>query len=177
MVKTRQEKENINFKMLIPSIISWVFIISQVICTFILWDNYYGLDFLVYIGYTVWVLAAIFGIVPIFQFKSHGGVKEGESYMKTTKIVTSGLYAIVRHPQYLAGILISVALACMSQHWLVVVFIIPPIILTYFDAKREDRRLLEKFGEEYRLYSKRVPGLEPISGLICFIVRSTKKKI
>ena len=76
--------------MFIPSIISWIFITSQIICTFVLWDNYYGLDFLVYIGYGVWVFAALFGVLPIFKFKSHGGVKEGDSYMKTTKIVTSG---------------------------------------------------------------------------------------
>ena len=176
-MKTKQEKEKPDFKMFIPSIISWIFIISQIVCTFVLWDNYYGLDFLVYIGYAVWVIAALFGVLPIFKFKSHGGIKEGDSYMKTTKIVTSGLYAIVRHPQYLAGILISLALACMSQHWLIVVFIVPPIILTYFDAKREDRRLIEKFGDDYRLYIKKVPGLEPISGLMRYIVRSTKKKI
>ena len=161
--------------MLIPSIITWIFIISQIICTFVLWDNYYGLDFLVYIGYGIWVLAAIFGVLPIFHFKSHGGVNKGDSYMKTTKIVTTGLYAIVRHPQYLAGILISLALVCMSQHWLVDVFIIPPIFLTYFDAKREDKRLLEKFGEEYQLYMKKVPSIEPISGLIRWIIRNIKK--
>ena len=70
MVKTSVEKKNRNFKMFIPALITWVFIIAQIICTFFLWDNYYGLDFMVYIGYGVWVLAAIFGIVPIFQFRS-----------------------------------------------------------------------------------------------------------
>jgi protein-S-isoprenylcysteine O-methyltransferase Ste14 len=161
--------------MFIPAIITWVFIIGQIICTFILWDNYYGLDFLVYIGYGVWVLAAIFGVLPIFQFKAYGGVKKGESYMKTTKIITSGLYALVRHPQYVAGILISIALACMSQHWLVDVFIIPPIFLTYLDAKREDKRLIEMFGDEYKIYMKKVPGIEPISGFIRWFIRVIKK--
>jgi protein-S-isoprenylcysteine O-methyltransferase Ste14 len=169
-------KKNSNFKMFIPGIITWVFIIGQIICTFVLWDNYYGLDFLVYIGYGVWVLAAIFGVFPIFQFKAKGGVKEGESYMKTTKMVTSGLYAIVRHPQYLAGVLISIALALMSQYWLVDLFSIPPIILTYFDAKREDTRLLQKFGKEYESYMGKVPGLEPISGSIRWIFRRIKER-
>ena len=46
----------------------------------------------------LWV-SAIFGILPIITFRAKGGVPQGQSYMKTTQLVDTGIYAIVRHPQ------------------------------------------------------------------------------
>jgi protein-S-isoprenylcysteine O-methyltransferase Ste14 len=176
MEKRKGTENNFVFRMIIPVLIAWICIMTQIGLTFFLWDNYYGLNFIVYIGYGIWALAAVFGVVPIFQFKKKGGVNEGESYMKTTIIVTTGLYAIVRHPQYLAGILISIALACMSQHWFVDLLILPPIISTYFDARREDKKLLDKFGDAYMTYMKYVSRLDPISGIIRWLIRALKKE-
>jgi len=42
-----------------------------------------------------------------FHPAPEGGVKEGESYVKTTRLVDESLYAVVRHPQYLGGILVQ----------------------------------------------------------------------
>ncbi len=176
MAKENVEEEKVGFRVYILSLIILACIAAQIVLTFTLWDNYYNLDVVLYIGYALWVLGAIFGVIPIFHFKNRGDVGKGESYMKTKKIVTSGLYVIVRHPQYLSGILISIALACMSQHWLVDILILPPIIFTYIDAKREDRKLIKKFGEEYIEYMKKVPGLEPISGIIRWVIRTIKKR-
>jgi len=144
--------------------------------TFVKWDNYYGYNFLVYIGYGFWGLGAIFGILPIIHFRRKGGVKKGESYIRTTTLVTTGLYAIVRHPQYLAGILISLSLAFMSQHWVVIILVIPPIICTYFDTLNAEKILVEKFGEEYIRYKKQVPRLYPILGITKLIIRKVRKK-
>jgi len=44
-------------------------------------------------------IAGIFGMLPILIFRRRGSVPQGESYMKTTVLVDTGLYAIVRHPQ------------------------------------------------------------------------------
>ena len=164
------------FLMFFPATISWLCIVAQIVLTFVLWNNYYGVDALVYVGYGFWALGAIFGIIPIIQFRRKGGVNKGDSYVKTTKVVSTGLYAIVRHPQYLAGIIISLALAFMSQHWVVDILILPPIITTYFDAINEDKRLIKKFGDEYKHYMKKVPRLEPISGTIRWLIRSIKRK-
>jgi protein-S-isoprenylcysteine O-methyltransferase Ste14 len=113
----------------------------------------------------------VFGILPMIQFRLQGGVEKGDSYIKTTKLVTSGLYAVVRHPQYLASVIISIALAFMSQHWLVAILVLPPIIFTYIDTSQEDKVLIEKFGEEYERYKRQVPKMEPISGIIRLIIR------
>ena len=134
------------------------------------------MDFLVYIGYGFWVLGALFGVLPIIIFRRKGKVKKGDSYVKTTTLVTTGLYAIVRHPQYLAGMIISIALGFLSQHWVVIILVIPTIICTYIDTFNAERKLLVKFGEEYLQYKKQVPRLFPLVGIIILIVRKARRK-
>jgi protein-S-isoprenylcysteine O-methyltransferase Ste14 len=98
-------------------------------------------------------------------------VEKGTSYVQTTKLVTSGVYAVVRHPQYLAGMLLNVALPLVGQHWLVATLGVPPFVLTLVDARLADRAALEKFGEGYRRYMKEVPGLNFLSGIVRWLTR------
>jgi len=66
--------------------------------------NYYSLDFLVYAG---WILL-VFSVVIIFlaggELRKKGGAPKGESIVHTRVLVDSGVYAVVRHPQYLGFI-------------------------------------------------------------------------
>jgi protein-S-isoprenylcysteine O-methyltransferase Ste14 len=41
--------------------------------------------------------------------------------VQTTELVDSGIYGVVRHPEYLAGVLMIPALALIAQHWVVAV--------------------------------------------------------
>jgi protein-S-isoprenylcysteine O-methyltransferase Ste14 len=95
-----------------------------------------------------------------------GGVPKGQSYMKTTVLVEDGLYGIVRHPQYLAGILLNLALILISQHWLIAVLGFPAMILMYIDLKKADQLAIEKFGDAYREYMDRVPQINFILGIL-----------
>ena len=169
-------EQKMNWADFLPMIITWCCIVAQIILTFVLWSSYYDLDVLVYVGYVFWVLGAIFGIVPIIQFRRKGKVAKGDSYIKTTKLVRTGLYAIVRHPQYIAAIIISIALAFMSQHWVVIILVTPTIGMTFIDTQRADKRLIEKFGEEYENYRKEVPRMTPLYGILKLIGRKVRKE-
>ena len=75
------------------------------------------------------------------------------------KLVTSGWYAHVRHPLYLYSMLFLVLNPVMTAQWL---------LLTIFSGAYfivggmiEERRLLEEFGDEYRIYRQRVPFMIP----------------
>ena len=133
---------------------------------FFLHSNYLGIDILAYIGMVIWALSAVFGIVPIYTFRKRGGVAQGESYIKTTKLVDTGVYSIVRHPQHLAGLLLIIALMFTTQHWLSVIAGAIAFAASYFDTVRADAPLVEKFGDDYRLYMKRVPRLNFLLGII-----------
>ena len=129
-----------------------------------------GLAMLANLGWLVMTVSAFFGWLPIYTFKRKGGVPEGKSYMKTTVLVDNGIYSIVRHPQFLAGVLISLALVLISQYWVNAVLFLPVLIGTIVDTRRANVRLVEKFGEDYTKYMERVSGLNPFPAILKLLV-------
>jgi protein-S-isoprenylcysteine O-methyltransferase Ste14 len=119
-----------------------------------------------YAGWLIWVISVFFGWYPIFYFKRKGGVKKGDSFVHTTVLVDSGLYSIIRHPQYTSGILFSLSLILISQSWLIAITGIVVIPLLYLDIIMADKHEIEKFGDDYRCYMKRVPRTNFLLGII-----------
>lgn len=81
---------------------------------------------------------------------------------KEKRLVTDGLYAFVRHPQY-TGLFIGL-FGEGVVHWPTVfsVGLFPVIVLVYWLlARSEEKRVLAEFGEEYRAYQRRVPMFIP----------------
>jgi protein-S-isoprenylcysteine O-methyltransferase Ste14 len=84
-----------------------------------------------------------------------------EVYRGEGALVSDGLYAKLRHPQYLGLILIVVAFLIMWPTLLTLLlapFLIGRYILL---AGEEDKELEERFGEDFRHYKERVPGFLP----------------
>lgn len=141
-------------------------LVAQIILVLFLgFYNAAGISVLLYIGWIIWVLSIIFGWLPIFVLKKQGGVAKGKSYVHTKTLVTTGIYSIVRHPQYTAGILFSLALVLMSQTVLIAIIGAVVIIPLYIDIVMADKHELSKFGEEYERYMKDVPRTNFISGI------------
>ncbi len=127
----------------------------------------YEIKLLFYLGAGVWFIGMIFVIYPFIYFKLKGNVSKGKAYVHTNTIVTSGLYSIVRHVQYTGGILsIFIATPLLYPHWIFVVLGIPGILLTYLGTKREDKLLIEKFGDDYIRYKNEVPSINIVAGII-----------
>ena len=142
-------------------------LITQIILVFFFGVfNEAGFDVVMYAGWVVWAFSVIFGFLPIFTFKRKGGVAKGESYVHTKKLVVTGIYSIVRHPQYTAGILFSLALILMAQNWLVLSLGVVVMPLLYVDIVMADTHEIEKFGDDYKRYMKRVPRANFILGII-----------
>ena len=117
-----------------------------------------------WIGWGIWVLSAVFGIAPIFILRRRGGVAKGKSYVETTHLVDTSLYAIVRHPQYLAGILFNISMMLLAQNWVVILLGTISAALLYIDIQAADREGIKKFSDEYRRYMQRVPQVNFILG-------------
>lgn len=80
------------------------------------------------------------------------------------RLVSAGPYAAVRHPQYLG---IFIALFGQLIHWPTIptLVLFPFIVLAYVHlAKKEERELLNRFGETYREYQRQVPMFFPHRG-------------
>jgi len=155
-------------KMLFEMTILTILMIAQIVL-FIIFFNYGKVLILKYIGYFCWVLSAIFGWFPIYELKRKGKVPKGKSYVCTTELVTSGVYSIVRHPQFLAGILLSLAFILISQHWSVLILGIPAIIILYKDMFNADKSSIKKFGNDYKRYIEEVPRMNFFTGLMRLI--------
>ncbi|MFX1519370.1 MAG: methyltransferase family protein [Promethearchaeota archaeon] len=119
----------------------------------------------------LWTLSAVFGWVPIYSLRKHGGVPEGKSYIHTTILVDSGIYGIVRHPQYLAWILINLAVILIAQDCVILILGIVSSALIYIDIRNADRGCIEKFGDEYKRYIQSVPQMNFLAGIIRMLRR------
>jgi protein-S-isoprenylcysteine O-methyltransferase Ste14 len=102
-------------------------------------------------------LLAFFGISLFFK-----GWRQVYKARNEKKLVTDGLYALVRHPQY-TGLFIAL-FGEGVVHWptLFSVGLLPVIIFIYYRlAKREEQKVIAEFGQEYLDYKKRVPMFIP----------------
>ena len=138
------------------------------------WTHYnnMNLDTLANVGWAVLFLSGVFGWLPMYAFKKAGGVPEGKSYIETTKLVDTGIYAVLRHPQYCAGILIAVSMMLLTQHWASVAAGAVVVVTWYIECIFADRRLVEKFGDVYVDYMRRVPRVNFILGAILYLQRN-----
>lgn len=78
------------------------------------------------------------------------------------KLVTAGIYRRIRHPMYTAFWLWAVAQALLLPNWIAGLSgLIGFGTLYAFRVGREERLMLETFGEDYRAYMKQTARLVP----------------
>jgi len=116
---------------------------------------------LLYIGWVSLVLGIVF-LLWSSQSRRKGRVGEG---INKEVLVESGIYAFVRHPEFLGHILIISALIILSQCWINLVIGTVLIVLLWFAMIEEEKRNIEKFGDVYRDYMKRVPRINLLIGI------------
>ncbi|MBA7598751.1 hypothetical protein ES703_05772 [subsurface metagenome] len=166
------------------SFIDWIAYILLVLCfpinplvlLNVIEPNPDKIEVLFFLGWVIWAFGMMLVMAPIITFPRRGGVAKGKSFVHTTRLVNTGIYAVVRHPQYLGGILaIFFATPLLYQHWLFVVLGVPGTILVYLGAKEEDKRLIEKFDDEYKHYMQKVPRMDILTGVMRLARRSSVK--
>jgi protein-S-isoprenylcysteine O-methyltransferase Ste14 len=94
------------------------------------------------------ILLVIFGWKQIYEAKGN-------------RLVTTGLYAYTRNPQYIGFLLITLGL---NIQWLTIITFLlwPALVLLYYRlAKMEEKEIEAKFGDEFRAYRKAVPRFLP----------------
>lgn len=80
---------------------------------------------------------------------------------RTEKIVTTGVYSKVRHPQYLGGLLAHVGVSFLLSSLFSLLITPVMVLLVYFISKKEEKELMREFGEAYKGYKKNVPMFLP----------------
>ena len=120
------------------------------------------IELLRYIGWIFWTIGIILVILPYYYL----------FYRKVENLIDGGIYAIVRHPLYLGWILsIFVATVLLYQHWVFWAIGIPGVASVYLIARQEEHFNIEKFGDDYKLYMRKVPRMNFLVGVIRLLQR------
>ena len=83
----------------------------------------------------------------------------------THRLVTQGIYHLVRHPMYAAFILFGVAQALLLPNWIAgTSALVAVALLCVIRIPNEEAMMCEFFGQEYRDYMKRTGGVIPRLG-------------
>jgi protein-S-isoprenylcysteine O-methyltransferase Ste14 len=138
--------------------------VGQVVLSFFLY-NHNRNEFVRNTGWVILWISAIFGWLPIFTLQKWGAVPKGKGYVHTTIMVDRGVYGIIRHPQYLAGILLGVGLSLIVQHWIVTILGVVVAIMSYAVTFNEEKMMMLKFDTAYAHYQTWVLRVNFFAGL------------
>jgi protein-S-isoprenylcysteine O-methyltransferase Ste14 len=107
------------------------------------------------LGTVLIILGIVFWISAVLISKI---LREVES----NNLITTGIYAHVRHPVYAAFLYIAIGLILISQN--ILLFFLPVIFwafLTVAMMRTEEKWLIDKYGKHYINYSKKVNRFIP----------------
>jgi protein-S-isoprenylcysteine O-methyltransferase Ste14 len=108
--------------------------------------------------WTPWEMAGLALAVPAFLLLVLARIQLGRAFSvqaKASTLVTTGLYARIRHPIYVFGALVIVGF-CVFAHrpwWLLIFVLLVPV--QWLRVRKEEQVLLAKFGDAYREYKRR----------------------
>ncbi|MFQ5819277.1 MAG: methyltransferase family protein [Candidatus Heimdallarchaeota archaeon] len=96
------------------------------------------------------------------------GIKATISYTelkpqnKPQNLITSGPFAVVRHPSYVAHTFIFGGIILMTGVVAVGIMALTDFLISYFiTMELEERELIQRFGDQYREYQMRVSKFFP----------------
>jgi len=148
--------------MLITSLASLGFILPLV-TIFSPWLDFANYHLPMWAG---WIGAAVFVFALWLLWRSH--VDLGLNWTAWVEIredhslVTHGVFRHIRHPMYVAHLLWGVAQVLLIHNWIgglsMLAFVVPHMLQR---VPREERIMLEHFGDEYCLYMSRTGRILP----------------
>lgn len=113
-----------------------------------------------------WLGAAIFASALWLLWKAHADL--GRNFLPSVQLkkehalVTHGIFRYIRHPIYAAHGVWGIAQVLLLQNWIaglsMLVFFLPLYLVR---VPREEQMMLERFGEEYRMYMNQTGRVIP----------------
>jgi protein-S-isoprenylcysteine O-methyltransferase Ste14 len=110
------------------------------------------------LGIAILFIASFFGIAGLLCLG--GNLTPFPKPKRGSRLVQSGVYALVRHPLYSAVMLGALGWALASRSWPALLATIPLVIFFNAKATMEERWLVQEFPE-YEVYAKRVKRFIP----------------
>jgi len=144
--------------------IIYITLYISLITSSIIFYNSANLATLLYVGWVIFACGLTTLIISSQTRRRAHRVKE--------TLIQSGIYAYVRHPEFLGHMLIITSLILMAQHPISAAIGLVLLLLLCFEILEEDKRNIEKFGDAYKEYMRRVPRINLLAG----IIKSTRER-
>jgi protein-S-isoprenylcysteine O-methyltransferase Ste14 len=108
------------------------------------------------------VFAPFFAVGAWFGIKgvTETTLKVAETH-RPVRVVTTGVYSIVRHPQYLGGLSAHLGFSFLLSGWYCLLSTPLIALIVYLIARKEETELTKEFGKEYLDYKKKSHMLIP----------------
>ncbi len=113
-----------------------------------------------------WLGSAVFLAALYLFYRTHRDLGRNWSMSleirEQHRLVSDGVYTHVRHPMYLAFILWGVAQTLLLPNWIAGPAGLAGALMLYlFRFPREERMMVQEFGEQYRAYMQRTARIVP----------------
>ena len=78
-------------------------------------------------------------------------------FPEESEIQDHEIYSVIRHPTYFAGVLLGIAALVFRFSVYSILMFVVVFAFFWFQARREEKELVDRFGESYKEYMRRVP--------------------
>jgi len=106
-----------------------------------------------YLGLVVYAAGCVLRIGPMFTLKNR--FRAPWTTQEQHYLVTSGFYRYIRHPSYLGLFLALLGWFLVFRCWIGFVVCLLLIPLAIPELRKEEKMLVDEFGEEYAAYRRR----------------------
>lgn len=107
-------------------------------------------------------LSALSVPLLVWMFGSLGNnVTDTVAIRSKHALVTNGPYRWVRHPLYSLGTMLFVGIGLIAANWFILLTMGLGFVLLAIRTPIEEAKLIEKFGDEYRVYMRRTGRFLP----------------
>lgn len=138
-------------------------VIIPLIYVFTPWLNFADYQLPSWVG---WTGAIALALALLLLWRSHADL--GRNWFQSLELrkghqfISEGVYKYIRHPMYAAIWLIGIAQALLLHNWIAGWSTLASFGLLYFlRVPREERMMLDQFGEEYRAYMRNTGRIIP----------------
>lgn len=114
----------------------------------------YLVNFVIFVPF--FIAGAWFGIKGVI----HTSLRVAETH-RAERVISTGVYSIVRHPQYLGGLLAHFGFSFLLSGLYSLLATPLVIAVVYIISWKEENELTKEFGQEYVNYRNKVPMLMP----------------
>ena len=140
--------------------------VIPLIYLFSTWLDFADYQLPAWLGWIGWLGALLFAGALILLRRAHTDLGKNWSpslqIVPDQHVVTTGVYAVLRHPIYAAVWLSMIAQALLLNNWIAGLAGIATFLPVYLvRVPKEERMMVEQFGQEYQDYMRRVGGIIP----------------